>query len=130
MFILRKIEGGRQNVFEPQVLTVGESVVAGQALKFNATSGKLVVCGATDKPVFIALAAAAADAEVSVGRVEPNQVYETEYPASSTLVVGKKYTLNAADSSNPASVKITATDTSGVAEVISAVNGVAYVRFS
>ena len=111
MFNLIKIEGGRINVFEPQILTVGSSAVnAGQALVLNA--GKLTSAG-SGKPTYIALSAGAAGEEISVGRVEPNQVYEVEISAAPTsLVVGDKVTLAGGET-------VTATTTSGVAEIVS-----------
>lgn len=117
---LIKIEGGRINVHEPQILTTNVAVTSGQALKL--VGGKLQGCGATDKPVFIALANAGANSDVPVGRVEPNQIYEVASPGN--VAVGTKYTL--ADGAQG----ITATSTSGVAEVVYADSRVAHVRFS
>ena len=112
MFSLRKIEGGRINVFEPHYLTVGATAVsAGEALVL--TDGKLVKCGATSKPTFIALADGAADAEIAVGRVEANQIYEVPVSAVPTaLTVGSKVTLGSDG------LTVTATTTSGVAEIV------------
>ena len=112
MFSLRKIEGGRINVFEPQYLTVGATAVStGEALVL--TDGKLVKCGATAKPAFIALADGDANAEIAVGRVESNQIYEVPVSAAPTaLTVGSKVTLGADG------LTVTATTTSGVAEIV------------
>lgn len=112
MFSLRKIEGGRINVFEPHYLTVGTTAVsAGEALVL--TDGKLVKCGATSKPTFIALAGGAPDAEIAVGRVEANQIYEVPVSAAPTaLTVGSKVTIGADG------LTVTATTTSGVAEIV------------
>ena len=117
---LIKIEGGRINVHEPQILPTSVAVTSGQALKL--VSGKLQGCGATDKPVFIALANAGAESDVPVGRVEPNQIYEVASPGNVT--VGTKYTLTS-DAQG-----ISTTASSGVAEVVYADSRVAHVRFS
>ena len=134
MFTLRKIEGGRLNVFEPVVYPVGTSkaVTEGEALVLS--SGKLVRCDPTVKPTFIALASGAASTndnivEIPVGRVEPNQVYEVATNANaSTLTVGAKVTIGGDG------LTVTATTTSGVAEIVD-LNGATktgdtiYVRF-
>ena len=120
MFTLTKIEGGRINVFEPLVLKVGTTAVtSGQGLVL---SGGLLISAGAGKPAFIALADGAANSEISVGRVEPNQVYEVASPGSVT--VGVKYTL--ADGAKG----ITTTTASGVAEVVYADSKVAHIRFS
>ena len=140
MFILRKIEGGRMNVFEPQKLTVGASaVVSGQGLVL--TNGLLVSAGA-GKPTYIALADSTytetdefgntithTRAEIPVGRVEANHVYETTFSVAPTsLKVGAKVTLNGG-------LTVTATTDSGVAEIVdlcgaSAAGDKVLVRFS
>lgn len=127
MFKLRKIEGGRINVFEPQVLPVGSSaVVSGQGLVL--ASG-LLVSAAAGKPTYIALSDGAANREISVGRVESNQVYETTFSAAPTDVkVGAKVTLSGG-------LTVTATTSNGVAEIVdlcgaSAVGDKVLVRFS
>lgn len=127
MFTLRKIEGGRINVYEPLSYPVGASAVTeGQALVLS--SGKLVK--ATGKPTFIALASGAANAEIAVGRVEPNQIYEVPVTAAPTsLAVGAKVTV-ATDG-----LGVTVTTTDGVAEIVDlngadAANDTIYVRFS
>jgi hypothetical protein len=121
---LVKIEGGRINVFEPQILPTASTLAIGQALKLS--GGKLVKCEATDKPVYVALAPAngtsAKPVDVAVGRVEANQVYEVATPG--TVAVGTKYTLTS-DATG-----ITATATSGVAEVVYTDANSTLVRFS
>lgn len=127
MFRLIKIEGGRINVPEPLVLTVGTTaVVSGQGLVLN---GGVLVSANAGKPAFIALANGAAGAEIPVARVEPNQIYEVSITAEPTaLKVGDKVTLSAG-------TEVTATTTSGVAEIVS-LNGatkagdIVVVRFS
>ena len=112
MFKLIKIEGGRINVYEPQILPVGAAAVkSGEALVL--ASGKLVKCDATVVPTFIALADAAASTEVAVGRVESNQLYEVNMSAAPTsLKIGNKVTLG------DDGITVTATTTSGVAEIV------------
>ena len=128
MFTLKKIEGGRINVCEPQKLTVGNTaVVSGQALVLNST-GLLDACGVAVKPTFIALANAAAGAEVAVGRVEPNQVYEVSRPTGA-IVVGGKYKLNTSTSTKPAAVDVDASGT-GAVEVVFIGSDKILVRFS
>ena len=121
MFKLTKIEGGRINVYEPQILTVGTAaVVSGEALVL--TGGVLVKCAADAKPTFIALANAPANATVPVGRVESNQIYAVAAPGE--LTIGEKYTINETGTG------ITTTTTESVAEVVYADASVAHVRFS
>lgn len=121
MFKLIKIEGGRINVYEPQILTVGaEAVVSGEALVL--TGGVLKKCDGDVKPTFIALADAAANTEVAVGRVESNQLYAVAAPGE--LTIGGKYTINSTGTG------ITTTPENGVAEVVYADESVAHVRFS
>lgn len=112
MFKLIKIEGGRINVYEPQILPVGDSAVkSGEALVL--ASGKLKRCEPNVVPTFIAIADAAANTEVAVGRVESNQLYEVNASAAPTsLAVGNKVTI-----SNDG-LSVTATTTSGVAEIV------------
>lgn len=115
---LIKIEGGRINVYEPQILPVGATaVVSGQALTLSA--GKLVK--ATGKPTFVALADGVAGAEIPVGRVESNQVYAVA-PVSG-VAVGTKYALTTDGTG------ITASTTDGVAEVVYADASTVHVRF-
>lgn len=123
MFKLTKIEGGRINVFEPEVHTVGsEAVVSGQALVLS--GGKLTKCGSEVKPTFIALADGAENSDVYVGRVESNQIYATK--AVSGLTVGVKYKT---DGSGKA-ILATASSAGG-AEVVSVdtSTNTAYIRF-
>lgn len=121
MFTLRKIEGGRINVHEPLNYTVGATAVTeGQLLVLS--SGVLVACGADVKPTFIALANGAAGADIPVGRVEPNQVYETE--TASGVSVGAKYKLN----STADGITNTAATTAG-AEIVALNGATVLVRF-
>jgi ABC-type sugar transport system ATPase subunit len=113
---LIKIEGGRINVYEPQMLTTDEEVVAGEALVLD--GGMLTKCATTTKPTFVALASVKPTTEtpiveVAVGRVESNQIYEVECTAVPTL--GTKVTISDGK-------KVTATTNDGVAEIVD-VNG-------
>ena len=124
MFTLTKIEGGRINVFEPQILTVGtEAVVAGQALVLD-SNGLLVKCGAEVKPTFVAIANGAAGAEIPVGRVESNQIYSVD--AVSGLKVGAKVKTDG----NGKAITATAS-TAGGAEIVAVdtTTNTAYIRF-
>ena len=113
MFRLVKVENGRINVGEPEFYPGGASAITqGEGLILS--SGKLVVCGATTKPAFVALAKADANAaEVPVVPVTPEQVYEADASVSvSAAVVGTKVTLTATGD------EITSTTTSGVATIL------------
>lgn len=124
MFILRKIEGGRINVYEPQELPVGDAAItSGQTLVL--ADGALEACAGSTKPTFIALADAPASTDevtsyVHVGRVEPNQVYEVA--TSGTFTVGAKVAIN----ENGDGI----TSGAGAAEIVYCADGVALVRFS
>ena len=91
MFNLKKIEGGRINVFEPEMLTVGDNDLdIGTACTLS--SGKLVA--ATGKPTHVTLAKGAKGARIPCGRVESNQVFETTFSAApGALNVGDKVAL-------------------------------------
>lgn len=123
MFTLRKIEGGRINVFEPAVYPVGSfvTVTEGEALVLS-SNGTLAKCGQDVTPTFIALESGAADAEIHVGRVESNQVYETA--AVTGVKLGNKYQL----SSDATGITATAASTGG-AEVVAINENSIYVRF-
>ena len=113
MFKLVKVENGRINVSEPEFYPGGSTAITqGEGLKLS--SGKLVACGATTKPSFIALAAAGANAsEVPVIPVTPEQIYEADASVSvAAAVVGTKVTLTATGDA------ITATTTDGVATIL------------
>jgi hypothetical protein len=88
----------------------GVSYEVGDAL--IVTSGKLAKAGTTDKPEYISAQKASGKDVLSVYQVESNQEYETTLSTAGTLVVGTKVTLSSAS-------EVTATTTSGVAEVVS-----------
>jgi hypothetical protein len=121
MFTLRKIEGGRINVFEPAVYPVGsKAVTEGEALVLS--GGKLTACGQEVTPTFIALESGAENTEIHVGRVESNQVYETAAVSGVTLGAKYKLTLDATG------ILATAASTGG-AEVVAINEDSIYVRF-
>lgn len=122
MFTLRKIEGGRINVFEPAVYPVGSSVTVTEGEALVLSNGTLAKCGQEATPTFIALESGAANAEIHVGRVESNQVYETA--AVSGVTLGSKYKLN----TDATGIIATAASTGG-AEVVAINENSIYVRF-
>lgn len=97
-------------------VTAAEAVVLGEALVL--ASGKLTKCGATAKPSFLAMgpctaAEATAGKKIPVLRVSDEVTYETVLSAASASIAkGAKYTLSSDG------LGITATTTSGVAEVV------------
>ena len=101
---------------EKHEVTANEAVALGEALVLS--SGKLTKCGATAKPAFLAVepctaAEATAGKHIAVLRVNSHVVYETTLSvASASIARGTKYTLSSDG------LQITATATSGVAEVV------------
>ena len=77
------------------------------------TSGKLAKAGATASPEYISAEKASGKDVLSVYPVDGNQEWETTLSTAGELVVGSKVTLSSTSDS------VTATTTSGVAEVIS-----------
>ena len=77
------------------------------------TSGKLAKAGATVAPEYISAQGGLGKNVLSVYQVEPNQEWETTLSTAGELVVGSKVTLSSTADS------VTATTTSGVAEVVS-----------
>lgn len=108
--------GPFSDALEYMEVTGAEAVVLGEALVLS--SGKLTKCGATAAPAFIAMGActgaeATAGKKIPVLRVSKEIIYETELKAaSSSIAKGAKYTLHTDG------LGITATTTSGVAEVV------------
>lgn len=112
--ILPYKRGAESDALELLEVTANESFAVGEALVLS--SGKLTKCGATTTPTYIAMSAAssaAAGTKIHALRVSKEIIYETKLSAaSSSIAVGAKYTLSSdADA-------ITATTTSGVAEVV------------
>jgi hypothetical protein len=115
MFRLVKIEGGRINVFEPQLLPVGAKVTRGQAL--DVVDG--AVKPSTGTPTYIALASGEIDEEIAVGRIDPSQIYEVEGVSDAT--VGAKYAVEGG---------ALGTKGSGSVEVVAVYGTTVLVRFS
>lgn len=107
-------DDGGHAPFEYLPVSTGETVALGEALVL--TSGKLTKCGATTAPTYIAMepvTSAPAGTKIAVIRVQKNVIYETELKAASaSIAAGAKYTLHTDG------LGITATTTSGVAEVV------------
>ena len=101
----------------PEILqipaTAAESYAVGETLHLS--SGAVTKASGTVAPEYICAEKKTAKAgdTVSCYLVEHNQEYETITSADGTLTVGVKYTI-ASDG-----LKVTATSTSGVAEVVS-----------
>lgn len=93
--------------------TSGVAYKVGDALGIS--SGKAVKVSGTTAPTYICAEAKTAGAsdEISAYLIEPNQEYETTLQTDGTLTVGVKYTIHSD------SAQVTATSTTGVAEVIS-----------
>lgn len=97
-------------------VTGAEAVALGEALVLS--SGKLTKCGATAAPTFIAMGActgaeATAGKKIPVIRVSKEIIYETALTADySAIAAGARVTLASSG------LGITATTTSGVAEIV------------
>lgn len=94
--------------------TNAESYVIGEALKLS--SGAVTKASGTNVPEYICVEkkTAVTGDKVACVLIERNQEYETVTSADGALTVGVKYTI---DSDG---LKVTATSTSGVAEVVRA----------
>ncbi len=94
--------------------TLNESFVVGETLKL--ASGKATKASGTNVPEYICVEkkTAVTGDNVSCYLIEKNQEYETVQSADGTLVVGTKVTINSDGTG------VTATTTSGVAEVVKA----------
>lgn len=107
---------GQPTAAECYPVTGAEAVALGEALVLS--SGKLTKCGATAAPTFIALEActgaeATAGKRIAVTRVSKDVIYETKLTAAySAIAAGAKVTLSSDG------LGITATTTSGVAEIV------------
>ena len=129
MFLNIKTDDGHVAPFE-QVPCSAITPKNGMAMVLS--SGKLAIASGTNKPEFICVeehtAAVEADTMVTVVRVDPQTIYETELSAAGTgLALGDKVTI-AADG-----LRVTATTTSGVAEIVyidgTAIGDKVHVRF-
>lgn len=115
MFIPYMKESGGIDAWELQPATASLALNVGTALALS--SGKLVKATGTTAPTFICMEKVASTTTgqmVHVIRVQPDTIFESELSvASSSIAIGTKYTI-AADGE-----RVTATDTSGVAEIVS-----------
>ena len=127
-FIPWKYPGGEPTPWE--YMTVGDGTYeVGDAL--TCTSGVLELASGTTAPSYICMFDGKLTSNTSgkpVIRVDKDVIYQTELStASSSLTIGTKYTIAATSDS------ITATDTSGIAEVVAfdgkAKGDTVYVRF-
>lgn len=104
-------------VLVPELIQVpatnAEAFVVGEALKLS--SGAVTKAAGTDVPKYISAEAKTAKTGESLTcfLIENNQQYETVLSTDGTLAVGTKYTISSDG------LKVTATSTTGVAEVIS-----------
>ena len=117
MFRLVKILNGRTNQSEPVKLKTSAGVAYEYGSALALSSGALTNCSATTKPQYICGEDAKADekSEITVYPIDSNQIFETSVSASPvSLSVGSKVTLSLDGNS---AVGVTATTTSGVAEI-------------
>ncbi len=115
MFLNIKTDDGHVAPFEQFPCS---AITPKRGMAMVLSSGKLAIATGTNKPEFICVeehsAAVAADTLVTVVRVDPQTVYETELSAAGTsLKLGDKVTLHASNG-----LQVTATTTSGVAEIV------------
>ncbi len=130
MFLLHMMDDGRVPPFE--YLPAG-AITPKVGLALTQSDGLLAVASGTTKPSYICMANADAaltsGTEIPVIRVDADIVFETEFSASaSSIKLGSKVTI-ASDG-----LRVTATTTSGVAEVVyldgTASGSLCRVRFS
>ena len=107
-------KNGQPQPLEYHEVTTSETIALGEALVMS--SGKLTKCGATATPKYIAMqpiTSAAAGSKIAVVRVSKDVIYDTVLSAASASIAkGAVYTLGSDG------LSITATTTSGVAEVV------------
>lgn len=112
MFNLKKIEGGRQNVHEPVMLTVGDSSLA-ILTACTVNNGVLVAATGKIMPTHVTLAKGEKGKTIPCGRIQSSQVYETPVSGDPTsLKVGQKVTLS------DDGTGVTAITTDGVATIV------------
>lgn len=110
------------------------AITAVRGLTLTMSSGKLAVASGTTAPSYICLCDSAGEALedgeiIPVSRVLPDQIYATTWSvAASSVTRGQKVTLSADG------LQVTATTTSGVAEVVdfegTNAGDTVYVRFA
>lgn len=125
MFRLVKILNGRINEAEPVKLPASAGVAYSFGSMLALSSGALVNCTATTKPQFLCGEDVGANekTEITVYPIDANQIFETKISASpASLHVGSKVTLAV---NGTAADGVTATTTSGVAEIFDLCGAVA-----
>ena len=114
MFMLSSMKVGMTPPIEYKTATASETYAVGEALKV--ASGALTKCTGAVKPAYVCVGPANAAGEVPCVAVQDYMEFETTLgvaPAdSATVAVGSKVTLHTDG------MQVTATTTSGVAEVL------------
>lgn len=114
MFALSKMKVGMTPPIEYKAATADESYAVGEALKV--ASGAVTKCSGAVKPAYVCVGPANAAGEVPCVAVQDYMEFETTLGVaptdSNTVAVGNKVTLHTDGMS------VTATTTSGVAEVL------------
>lgn len=114
MFALSKMKVGLTPPIEYKPATADESYVVGEALKV--ASGAATKCTGATKPAYVCVGPANAAGEVPCVEVQDYMEFETTLGVapteSATVAVGNKVTIHTDGAS------VTATTTSGVAEVL------------
>lgn len=130
MFLIHTVDDGR---VPPMEYLPAGAIQPKVGLALTQSDGLLAVCTGTTKPSYICMtetaAAVASGTVIPVIRVDKDTVFETEFSASaSSIKLGNKVTI-ASDG-----LRVTATTTSGVAEVVeildSSEGGKCRVRFA
>lgn len=114
MFALSKMKVGLTPPIEYKAATADESYTVGEALKV--ASGAVTKCTGATKPAYVCVGPANAAGEVPCVEVQDYMEFETTLGVapteSATVAVGNKVTIHTDGAS------VTATTTSGVAEVL------------
>ncbi len=115
MFLNIKTDDGHVAPFEQYPCS---AITPKRGMAMVLSSGKLAIATGTSKPEFICVeehdSAVSAGDLVTVVRVDPQTVYETTLSAAGTsLNIGDLVTLHASNG-----LQVTATTTSGVAEIV------------
>lgn len=113
MFILRKMDVGATPPIDYMPATAEESYTLGEALK--AAAGAVTLCSGTTKPQYVCVGAVK-DGNVPCVRVQDYMTFETTLAVApsggESLKAGDKATIHTDGA------QITATTTSGVAEIV------------
>ena len=115
MFLLHSTDDGRIPSLE--YLPAG-AITPKVGMALVQSSGNLAIATGTTKPTYISMveksAALTAGDVIPVFRVDPDMIFETSFSASAAdIKLGQKVTLHASNGG-----QVTATTTSGVAEVV------------